>query len=206
MPDVSTPDVAPLVRRAGRDRLADRDLLRQFADSRDESAFAELVRRHGPMVLGVCRRALGDHHDAEDAFQATFVALANGAARPRWPESLGGWLHTVARRIASKLRRTQARRLRREHAAAKPPTAEGHDDPLGELAQLLDEEVHRLPDDQREPVVLCYFQGRTRDQAAERIGCSLRTLERRLSQARAWPGPGPGTETNVEWRRESGRG
>src|SRR5262245_39743905 len=158
---------------------SDRDLLARF-DAGDESAFAELVRRHGPMVLGVCERVLGNRDDAEDAYQSTFLALAEQAGRGDWRDSLSGWLHDVAWRTANGMRARAARRLRRERQAAlRPPAEVNHG-----LPAMLDEEVRQLPPAMREAVLCCYFQGLTRQQAAAKLGWSLRTLERRLEEGR----------------------
>jgi RNA polymerase sigma factor (sigma-70 family) len=167
-------------------QMADGELLERFASRREEEAFAALVRRHGALVLGVCRRVLHNRHDAEDAFQAAFLALARHAGSVGRRGSVGGWLHRVAYRAALKAR---ARALKREeherHARHRNAT-----DPLVELTGrellgLLDEELQRLPDEYREALVLCYLDGRTRDQAAQECGCSLSTMKRRLEQGRA---------------------
>ena len=137
--------------------LTDAQLLQRFTARRDEGAFAALVERHGPMVLGVCRRVLQDAHDAEDAFQATFLILARKAAAidPR-REALGGWLHQVAHRTA--LRARDRRASRRQHERQAPPM---HQPDFTaalvwcDLQPVLDEEVSRLPDKYRVPVVLC---------------------------------------------------
>ncbi|HZT80517.1 MAG TPA: sigma-70 family RNA polymerase sigma factor, partial [Gemmataceae bacterium] len=172
-----------LRRAAGADERTDRHLLQRFAAARDEDAFAELIRRHGPLVLGVCRRILTNPHDAEDAFQSTFLVLARKAAAARWQESVGNWLYGVAYRVASKERSRAARR--REVSAGPLPEPEAPPEPAWrELTAVLDEELHRLPDDCRAALLLCYLEGRTRDQAARQLGWSLRTLERRLGQGR----------------------
>src|SRR6516164_7590039 len=143
----------------------DRHLLERFASSRDEDAFATLVRRHGPLVWGVCRRVLGSRDDAEDVFQATFFVLARKAGAIRWRDSVGSWLHEVAYRLSHEMRVKTARRHFHEHAAAVPVStaAPPADDP--DVYTLLDEELHRLPDRYRAPLLLCYLQGRTSDQA-----------------------------------------
>src|SRR5262245_24341654 len=158
----------------------DRDLLARFAAG-DEAAFTGLVQRHGGMVLGVCRRVLGNHADAEDAFQATFLALARKAGSLAWRDSVVGWLHDVAWRSAVKLRARSALRHSHERRAVPRPEATPS---APELHELLDEEVRRLPPPCREAVVPCYFQGQTREQAARQLGWALRTLERRLAQGR----------------------
>jgi RNA polymerase sigma factor (sigma-70 family) len=166
-------------------QLADGELLERFAARREEAAFAALVRRHGPLVLGVCRRVLHNRHDAEDAFQAAFLALARHAGAVGRRGSVGGWLHRVAYRAAVRARARALKREEHERRAAQRTTA----DPLAELTgrellALLDEELQRLPDVYREPLVLCYLEGRTRDEAAREFGCSLGTMKRRLERAR----------------------
>lgn len=156
---------------------SDRDLLARFADG-DEAAFAALVRRHGPMVLGVCERVLGNRDDAEDAYQSTFLALSRQASAGGWRESVAGWLHEVAWRHATKLRVRDAQRRAREQQAR--PAAERR----AAVTETLDEELTQLPAKLRDAVLCCYFEGLTRQQAAQRLGWSLRTLERRLEQGR----------------------
>jgi RNA polymerase sigma factor (sigma-70 family) len=167
------------------DRLDDRQLLRRFAATRDEAAFAALLRRHGSLVLGVCRRVLGNLHDAEDAFQATFLTLARQAATAGRRAALGTWLYRVAYRTALRARRQSAARRRREQSA--PPR--GESDPLAEvtgreLMSVLDAELYALPEQLRAPLVLCYLEGKARDEAARELGWSLGTLKRRLAQGR----------------------
>jgi RNA polymerase sigma factor (sigma-70 family) len=162
--------------------LTDRQLLQRFARQRDEAAFALLVKRHGALVLGVCRRVLRQNEEAEDAFQATFLVLARRAASAGWHDSVGNWLYEVAYRLARKLRCATARRLTREALMPDPPepapaAASAHD-----LYSLVDEELHRLPARFRGALLLCYAEGRTRDQAAQELGWSRRTLQRRLEQ------------------------
>ncbi len=165
--------------------LPDRELLRRYAARRDESCFEALLLRHGPMVLGLCRRMLPGEHDAEDAFQATFLALARGAASVRSAESLGAWLHGVARRLARKARAAAARR-RRGEGRAPPREAPGplEEVSLREARAVLDEELARLPERFRGPLVLCCLEGRARDEAAALLGCPLGTLKSRLEKAR----------------------
>ncbi len=185
----AAPPLRPLVgylhRLAARDEASDRQLLERFARQHDEDAFRTLVRRHGPLGLGVCRRALRHRQDAEDCFQATFLVLARKAGRVRWHESAAGWLYQVATRLAAELRVREARRQRREREAAAD-LATTASDPAGlrELGAALDEELHRLPERLRDPALLCYVQGQTRDRAARTLGLPLRTLERRLHEAR----------------------
>jgi RNA polymerase sigma factor (sigma-70 family) len=166
--------------------LSDGRLLEQFVASRDEFAFERLIERHGPMVWGVCRRVLGDHHDAEDAFQAAFLVLARRAASVCPRESVGGWLHGVATRTAHKARTTAARRKAREHRLASwtRPTQPGLERNI-DLAAMLDFELARLPESQRSAIVLCDLEGRTRAEAARHLGWPEGTLASRLARGRA---------------------
>jgi len=160
-------------------------LLRRFTADRDEGAFAALMRRHGPLVLGVCRRVLADGNDVDDAFQATFLVLARKAGSIAQGEALGGWLARVACRLAVTARAAAARRRdhERQAHAMKPPaaTAASWDD----LQPVLDEEVDRLPRKYRLPVVLCYLEGRSHDEAARQLGWPKGTVAGRLARARA---------------------
>jgi RNA polymerase sigma factor (sigma-70 family) len=170
---------------AGFHTLTDRQLLERFARHQDETAFAALVHRHGPMVQSVCRRVLRRAEDAEDAFQATFLVLARKAAGVPWREAVDRWLYQVAYRLAAEARTRNARRDALEKQAAQrlgPAGAEPEG--LREVCAVLDEVLQGLPARYQEPLVLCYLQGLTRDQAAGRLGWSLRTLERRLAQGR----------------------
>src|SRR5438309_4215641 len=133
----------------------DADLLRRFVAARDEAAFAQLVRRHGPMVFGVCRRTLGNTHDAEDAFQATFLVLVRKAATIRPRELIGNWLYGVACRTARKARAMNAKRRIKECRAQKEISAPEPEDKVpNEILERLDAEISRLPDKYRLPVVL----------------------------------------------------
>jgi RNA polymerase sigma factor (sigma-70 family) len=137
------------------------------------------------MVLAVCQRVLGDRHEAEDAFQATFLVLARKAASLRGPLPLGGWLHAVAYRTSLKARTTMARRRARERRAAVPVAAEAaRPEEREEMLQLLDQELNRLPDKYRVPLVLCELQGRGRKDAAAQLGIPEGTLSSRLAQAK----------------------
>jgi RNA polymerase sigma factor (sigma-70 family) len=170
--------------------LPDRQLLEQFLTRRGEAAeaaFATLVERHGPMVLGVCRRALSDPHDADDAFQATFLILVRRAESVRVNDSLGRWLYGVSCRVASRARNNAGRRLSREcalvTAGERLATAEPADDRL-DLRVVLDEELSRLPAKYREPLVLCYLQGQTHEGAARELGWPVGTVRGRMARAR----------------------
>jgi RNA polymerase sigma factor (sigma-70 family) len=160
-------------------------LLARFSAERDETAFAVLVRRHGPMVFGVCRRVLRDRHAAEDALQATFLVLARKAGQLREPGSLAPWLYGVAARVAARARLEAARRRRRERQAGVREAVEPTEDAVWrDLRPVLDEEVDRLPARYRVPFVLCYVAGRTNAEAARQLGCSRGTIATRLARAR----------------------
>ncbi len=170
------------------ERLTDGQLLGRFLHDRDEAAFAELLRRHGPLVLGVARRRLADRHAAEDVAQAAFLALARQAARLRGQASVAGWLFTVAFRLARKEQARTARRsglLPDDSATPAPPGG----DPLAavsgrELVAVIDEELARLPERYRLPLLLCGLDGLARDEAAARLGWSLGSLRGRLERGR----------------------
>jgi RNA polymerase sigma factor (sigma-70 family) len=168
------------------DTVRDRDLLARFVKDRDAKAFAALVHRHSPMVLGVCRRVLRNLHDAEDVCQATFLILAQKGTTIRAHGSLAGWLHRVAYRLAQDLRtrrqRQSAAPLAAEEIAARPEPAA--DPTWQEVRAALDEELERLPERYRAPLVLCYLDGRTRDEAARQLGWSLNVLRGRLERGR----------------------
>jgi C-terminal peptidase prc len=160
----------------------DRELLERFHCRGDQAAFATLVERHGSLVWRVCRQGLPRTQDAEDVFQATFLVLLRKAGTVRWRTSIAGWLFQVARRLACEARCRAARRKRHETQAVRSSVS--NDSARRELAAILDEELDRLPDPYRAPLLLCYLEGLTSDQAARQLGWSLRTLERRLNQGR----------------------
>jgi RNA polymerase sigma factor (sigma-70 family) len=163
----------------------DCELLRRFARENDQAAFAALVGRHTAMVLGVCRRALVTVQDAEDACQAVFLVLANRAKDGRWQESIANWLYTTARKVAHNARLVAERRVRRETTAAVSEAVEPVDRMTGrELLAALDAALGALPVRYREPLVLCYLEGLTRDEAAARLGIPLATLHTRIDRAR----------------------
>jgi RNA polymerase sigma factor (sigma-70 family) len=165
--------------------LTDSHLLERFTTRGEESAFAALVQRHGPMVLGVCRRVLHQAEDAEDAFQATFLVLARKARSVRRRESVGGWLYQVAYRLAVRARAASARRRAHERKAAvmaqaRPEAEAGWDD----VQPVLDQELNRLPEKYRLPLVLCYLEGKTNRQAADELGWPEGSMARRLARGR----------------------
>jgi RNA polymerase sigma factor (sigma-70 family) len=204
-----------LVDGPGGEEFSDGQLLRRFAAKREEVVFQAIVRRHGPLVLSVCRRLLHDPRDVEDAFQATFLILARKAASIRKQNSVGSWLYGVAYRVAARARKTLARRRTHERgetdmlpAASHPnpdgpnPTA-GHAASLDQLAaddagrtdpaevafrretrRALDEELCRLPEKYRAPLILCYLEGQSTAEAAQHLGWPAGTLKSRLGRAR----------------------
>ncbi|HVK12658.1 MAG TPA: sigma-70 family RNA polymerase sigma factor [Gemmataceae bacterium] len=163
--------------------LSDGELLQQFTTHNDHEAFAALVRRHGPMVFGVCRRVLLDSHDAEEAFQSTFLVLVRKAGGLAQPERLGNWLHGVAQRTAAKLKVAAARRAAHE-AGAGPTEAAPPDTDWADIRQALDEELVALPEKYRAPLVMCYLQGLTNEEAARRLGWPTGSMSYRLARGR----------------------
>jgi RNA polymerase sigma factor (sigma-70 family) len=165
--------------------LSDSKLLERFVDGRDEAAFTVLIERHGPMVLGVCRRALANAHDAEDACQAVFLVLARKASSVRRQTSLGSWLHGVAGRVSLSLKRDLARRRSHEHRARAPaPPDPASEVTWREVQAILDTELQRLPERYRAPFILCYLECLPREEAARRLGLSPGSLHGRLERAR----------------------
>jgi RNA polymerase sigma factor (sigma-70 family) len=166
--------------------LSDGQLLELFTARRDavaEQAFAALIERHGPMVLGVCRRILRDPEDAADAFQATFLILVRKAGAVRVTDSLGRWLYGVSRRVALQAKTASRRRSARECVGLDPATMSPDRD-RGELLAALDEEIARLPQKYRAVVLLCDLGGLTHDAAARQLQCPVGTVESRLSRGR----------------------
>ena len=167
--------------------LPDAELLDRFVGRRDEAAFAALVDRHGPMVLGVCRRLIRDPHDADDAFQAVFLILARKAGGIGRKELVGNWLYGVSRRVATRARVLAARRAKSDglfdpdaRRVPGPADSLAHD----ELGARLHEEVGRLPERYRAPVVACYFEGKSCEEAAALLRCPVGTVKGRLARAR----------------------
>jgi RNA polymerase sigma factor (sigma-70 family) len=164
---------------------SDRRLLERYTRHQDETAFQALVARHGPMVLGVCKRVLHHAQDAEDAFQATFLVLVRKTGSIGQPELLANWLYRVAHHTALKARANAARRSKNQRQAVSRPTP----DPLLEVAwrelrALLDQELSRLPEKYRAPLVLCYLQGKTNEEAARQLGWPPGSMSARLARGR----------------------
>jgi RNA polymerase sigma factor (sigma-70 family) len=186
-------------------RLGDREVSERIAELSDDGllerylvgneataqeAFGALVQRHGPMVLGICRHILDEEHDAEDAFQATFLVLARKGGTIRNRTVLAGWLHEVAHRIANKARAGGARRrtLERQAMAMSPtpnePNRQAETAAWNELRPILHDEVAKLPEKYRLPVILCYLEGKTNEEAAAVLDWPVGTVKGRLSRAR----------------------
>src|SRR6266851_1925208 len=191
MADVALQSVLRQLRRwadpKGVAALTDAQLLHRFVTARDEAAFEVVVWRHGPMVLGTCRRLLGNDHAAEDAFQAAFLTLARKAGSITKATSLPAWLCRVASRIALELR-TQARKRQAwqrhdvELAAVADVATDGTDAEKHELWSVLIEELHRMPACYRGPLVSCYLQGKTHVEAARELNQPLGSISSRLSR------------------------
>jgi RNA polymerase sigma factor (sigma-70 family) len=165
-------------------QLSDRQLLERFAAGREEAAFALLVRRHGPMVLGLCRRVLRHEQDAEDAFQAAFLILARRAGSIRQAD-VSGFLYRVAYHLAVRARADAAKRKQRDKWGNVPSSTDTVEDvSWREMRAVVDEELQRLPDGLRSAIVLCYLEGKTQEEAARLLSWSKCTLRRRLEQGR----------------------
>src|SRR5262249_17810774 len=154
-----------------------------FVTTRDESAFAAIVARHGAMVFGVCRRVLHHRQDAEDACQATFLVLARRPAAIRKRTALGPWLHGGAFRVSCKLKRRESRGTA-ETLSQDVAGASADDVSWRETRTVLDAEIRRLPERLQSPILLCYVEGKTRDEAAAELGWSVSTLRGRLDRGR----------------------
>ncbi|HEV3439937.1 MAG TPA: RNA polymerase sigma factor, partial [Gemmata sp.] len=165
--------------------LSDAELVCRFVEHRDEMAFSALVRRYGVIVLGVCRRVLRHEQDAEDAFQATFLILAQKAVSIRRPGEIGNWLYGVAYNVARKAKAYRQRREVKEQAAAAQQSPAIHEGMWNELQEILDHELCALTDKYRTPIVLCDIRGLTIQEAAAELGCPPKTLGTRLSRGRS---------------------
>jgi RND family efflux transporter MFP subunit len=163
----------------------DRELLDRYVDQRDEAAFELLLWRHGAMVLNVCRRVLDDEHNAEDAFQATFLAFVRKARSIVRREAVAGWLYRVAYRVALDAQSKDQKTAQREtHGVEQLATAAAPEPGWHELRPLLDDEINRLPARLRIPLVLCYLEGKTNEEAARQLGCPPGTIFSRLARGR----------------------
>ena len=168
--------------------MSDAELLERFTSRGEgsEAAFEAILARHGPMVLGVCHRILGDRHSAEDAFQATFLLLSRRSGMLRVRDTLGPWLHEVARRTACKARTAATRCRGRERRVAERTSVESVDqEPLDDLGAILHEEIGRLSPVYRAAVVVCYLEGRTHHEAAAVLGWPVGSVRGRLAGSRA---------------------
>ncbi len=167
------------------EELSDDRLLLDYVRSNSQEAFAVLVRRHGPMVWGVCRRIAGHTHDAEDAFQATFAVLARKAPSIRRQRAIGAWLHQVARRTSLRARALSTRQgIVMDAVVMDGREGRSADEMAADRDEILDDEIGRLPETLRLPVVLCYLQGLTNREAGDRLGCPEGTIVSRLARAR----------------------
>ena len=164
--------------------MTDRQLLDCFVTANDPDAFRALVERHGPMVLAVCRTVLRDPHDVEDAFQNTFLALARRAGTIKHSETIAPWLHRVALRVGRKARFRASQRRARERACIDSGSERPSCRPGPSLIPLLREEVSRLPENYRIPVMICYLEGKTNQEAAAQLDGPVGTVKGRLWRAR----------------------
>ena len=164
--------------------MTERQLLKSFVTANDPEAFRVLIERHGPMVLAVCRTVLREQHDVEDAFQDTFLVLAKRAGTIKHHESIGPWLHRVALRRARRARLTASQRRLRERNRIDFRSEYPIEPPDSSLIPLVREEVSRLPKNHRLPVMLCYLEGKTCQEAAAQLRCPVGTIKGRLWRAR----------------------
>ncbi len=190
MAKTSDSPIASMIRRLAEDHqtktLSDQELLRRFGAGQDEVAFGSLLRRHGSMVLNVCRSVAASEEDAEDAFQATFIVLARKANSIRKMASAASWLHGVAYRTALNIRKTLTSRQKHEGRAGRARGQEAVEDLSWREAQhLIQAELSAIADSCRAPLVLCFLEGRTQDEAAKQLNISKTTLKNRLERGRA---------------------
>ncbi len=182
---LATPDIERIFRGETVSGLSEWQLLERYLERRDEIAFEALVARHGPMVLAVCRRMLADHGDVEDAFQATFLVLVRRARQLGPRDAIGPWLYGVAARVALRARSQAARRRRSQPIAGERFAAAADAAPIDrELCEVLDQELSRLPSKYRSPIVLCYLEGQTHEEAARSLAWPVGTVKGRLARAR----------------------
>src|SRR6266849_5911851 len=173
------------VLRQGEAGRTDGQLLASFIEQKDEAAFEALVHRHSPMVFGVCRRVVGNHHDAEDAFQATFLVLARKASSVRPRERVANWLYGVALRTAMKAKAMTAKRRGREKQVTEMPESESvQQDQWSDLQPLIDQELNGLPENYRLPILLCDLEGKSIKEATQQLGWPQGTLAGRLARGR----------------------
>src|SRR5579875_2025656 len=167
------------------DGANDAELLERYVRNRDEAAFELLVWRHGALVFNVCRRMLRSEQDAEDAFQATFLALVRKASSISRCGSVAAWLYKVAYRVALEARQRTRKTAAVEKSGGETLAVQPANDPLwSDVRPILDEELNRLPERLRRPIVLCYLEGKSNAEAAQELGCRLGTIYSRLSRGR----------------------
>ncbi len=172
---------------------SDSQLLEQFVRERDEAAFTSLMRRHGPLVWDVCRRVLAEEQAAEDAFQATFLVLVRKARSVSKRASVRSWLYGVALRVALRARQREGLRRVREQSAPPRQVDAAAEPGWDDVRPILDEEIQRLPEKYRLPIILCYLEGQTNDEAARLLNCPRGTIATRLARratncVRVWSG------------------
>ncbi len=180
-------DLRSVVRLPREEQIADDELVRRYAEEREEAAFAALVRRYGPMVLRVCYRVLHRSHDAEDAFQATFLILAREVASLRQRGAVGSWIHEVAYNAALRVRQRLARQRHYEEKHVTPMNPDNPEEGIlrDDVQAVLYEELHRLPEKYRVPLVLCNLLGRTQEEASLELGLDRSTMSKRIKRAYA---------------------
>jgi RNA polymerase sigma factor (sigma-70 family) len=182
---LAMPDLGRIFRGETVAGLSEWQLLERYLDCRDETAFEALVSRHGPMVLGVCRRMLADRTDVEDAFQATFLVLVRRARHLGPRDAIGPWLYGVATRVAMRSRSEAARRRRFQPLTSEVAVvADDRSSANREIGEILDQELGRLPSKYRSPIVLCYLEGQTHEEAARQLKWPIGTVKGRLARAR----------------------
>lgn len=189
MPKPSFPPVVQIFRRtkiaAEACTIPDKELLDRFIARKDESAFSILLNRHSRMVFGVCRRILRNLHDAEDAFQGTFLVLAKRAASISDKERLGNWLYGVAIRVSLRAKARAEKRQQKEHIACdRPSVSDDRKHLYCEVQIVIDEELQQLPEKYRHPLVLSLMQGLTKIEIAQNLGWPEGTVSARLDRGK----------------------